>query len=183
MDALLHLDGNILLWIQEHVRNDMLTPVMKFITHLGDAGCIWIALTVLFLLLKKMRKTGLLMTCSLIGSLIINNLILKNLVARTRPYEAVDGLQRIIEAQKDLSFPSGHTGSSFAAAVVIFLTCPRKIGVPALILAFLIMFSRLYVGVHYPTDVLAGMVTGTLIAVLVCAVYRRKFPDNDVQKF
>ena len=93
---------------------------------------------------------------------------------RTRPYEAVDGLQRIIEAQRDLSFPSGHTGSSFAAAVVIFLTCPRKIGVPALILAFLIMFSRLYVGVHYPTDVLAGMITGTLIAVLVCRVYQKK---------
>lgn len=175
MDTLLQLDGNILLWIQEHVRNDALTPVMKFITHLGDAGWIWIALTIMFLLVKKMRSTGVLMTCSLVGSLIVNNLILKNLVARTRPYEAVDGLQRIIEAQRDLSFPSGHTGSSFAAAVVIFLTCPRKIGGPALILAFLIMFSRLYVGVHYPTDVLAGMITGTVIAVLVCRVYREKF--------
>ena len=83
MDTLLQLDGNILLWIQEHVRNDALTPVMKFITHLGDAGWIWIVLT--------------------------------------------------------------------------------------------IMFSRLYVGVHYPTDVLAGMITGTVIAVLVCRVYREKF--------
>lgn len=175
MDTLLQLDGNILLWIQEHVRNDALTPVMKFITHLGDAGWIWIVLTIMFLLVKKMRSTGVLMTCSLVGSLIVNNLILKNLVARTRPYEAVYGLQRIIEAQRDLSFPSGHTGSSFAAAVVIFLTCPRKIGGPALILAFLIMFSRLYVGVHYPTDVLAGMITGTVIAVLVCRVYREKF--------
>lgn len=173
MDALLQLDGNILLWIQEHVRNDALTPVMKFITHSGDAGWIWIALALVFLLVKKMRRTGVLMACSLTGSLIINNLILKNLIARVRPYEAVDGLQRIIEAQRDLSFPSGHTGSSFAAAVVIFLMCPRKIGVPALILAFLIMFSRLYVGVHYPTDVLAGMITGTLIAVLVCRVYQK----------
>ena len=94
MDTLLQLDGNILLWIQEHVRNDALTPVMKFITHLGDAGWIWIALTIMFLLVKKMRSTGVLMTCSLVGSLIVNNLILKNLVARTRPYEAVDGLQR-----------------------------------------------------------------------------------------
>ena len=150
MDVLLQLDGNILLWIQEHVRNAVLTPVMTFITHLGDAGWIWIALAIVFLLVKKMRRTGVLMTCSL------------------------DGLQRIIEAQRDLSFPSGHTGSSFAAAVVIFLTCPGKIGVPALILAFLIMFSRLYVGVHYPTDVLAGMITGTLIAVLVCRVYQKK---------
>ena len=152
----MQLDGNILLWIQEHVRNAVLTPVMTFITHLGDAGWIWIALAIVFLLVKKMRRTGVLMTCSLLGSLIVNNLILKNLVARTRPYEAVDGLQRIIEAQRDLSFPSGHTGSSFAAAVVIFLTCPGK------------------VGVHYPTDVLAGMITGTLIAVLVCRVYQKK---------
>ena len=112
MDVLLQLDGNILLWIQEHVRNAVLTPVMTFITHLGDAGWIWIALAIVFLLVKKMRRTGVLMTCSLLGSLIVNNLILKNLVARTRPYEAVDGLQRIIEAQRDLSFPSGHTGSS-----------------------------------------------------------------------
>ena len=61
---------------------------------LGDAGWIWIALAIVFLLVKKMRRTGVLMTCSLLGSLIVNNLILKNLVARTRPYEAVDGLQR-----------------------------------------------------------------------------------------
>lgn len=85
---------------------------------------------------KKDAENRCALTCSLLGSLIVNNLILKNLVARTRPYEAVDGLQRIIEAQRDLSFPSGHTGSSFAAAVVIFPTCPGKIGVPALILAF-----------------------------------------------
>ena len=106
------------------------------------------------------------MTCSLLGSLLVNNMILKNLVARTRPYEAVDGLQRLIEAQRDLSFPSGHTGSSFAAAVIIYLTCPKKIGIPAMILAVLIALSRLYVGVHYPTDVLAAVVTGTGIAIL-----------------
>lgn len=80
----------------------------------------------------------------------------------------------MIEAQPDFSFPSGHTASSFAAAVVIFILCPKKAGVPVLVLAFLIMLSRLYVGVHYPTDVLAGMITGTLTAVLVCVVAKRK---------
>lgn len=172
-NKILELDGNILLWIQENVRNEFLTPIMTFITHLGDYGWFWIALAAVLLLIKKTRPLGFLVVCSLIGSYLVNNVLLKNLVARIRPYEAVEGLHRIIEAQVDLSFPSGHTGSSFAAAVVIFLMCSKKAGIPALALAFLIMLSRLYVGVHYPTDVLAGMVTGTLIAVCVCSVYRK----------
>lgn len=177
-NTLLELDGNILLWIQENIRNEFLTPVMTFITHLGDAGWFWIVLALVFVIIKKTRPVGFLTAASLLGSLLVNNMILKNLVARTRPYETVEGLHRIIEAQADLSFPSGHTGSSFAAAVVIFIMCPRKAGVPALILAFLIMLSRLYVGVHYPTDVLAGMITGTLIAVCVCRVYCRKRKES-----
>ena len=72
------------------------------------------------------------------------------------------------------SFPSGHTGSAFAVAVVVFLMCPRKIGVPVLVFAFVIAFSRLYVGVHFPTDVLGGALIGAVIAYLVCAVDRRK---------
>ena len=111
---------------------------------------------------------------SLLLNTLVNNVLLKNLVARTRPYEVVDGLHRIIEAQSDYSFPSGHTGSAFAVAVVVFLMCPRKIGVPVLAFAFVIAFSRLYVGVHFPTDVLGGALIGAVIAYLVCAVYRRK---------
>lgn len=148
---------------------------MKFITHLGDAGWCWILLAVILLIVKKTRKIGLVTAVSLLSSYVVNNLILKNLVARVRPYEAVDGLQRIIEAQSDFSFPSGHSASSFAAAVVIFMLCPRKYGVPALVLAFLIALSRLYVGVHYPTDVLTGVISGTVIAVIVCTVYKKKF--------
>lgn len=175
LESLLQLDGAILLWIQEHVRQDFLSPIVKFITHLGDAGWCWILLAVILLIVKKTRKIGLVTAVSLLSSYVVNNLILKNLVARVRPYEAVDGLQRIIEAQSDFSFPSGHSASSFAAAVVIFMLCPRKYGVPALVLAFLIALSRLYVGVHYPTDVLTGVISGTVIAVIVCTVYKKKF--------
>lgn len=175
LESLLQLDGAILLWIQEHVRQDFLSPVVKFITHLGDAGWCWILLAVILLIVKKTRKIGVVTAVSLLSSYVVNNLILKNLVARVRPYEAVDGLQRIIEAQSDFSFPSGHSASSFAAAVVIFMLCPRKYGVPALVLAFLIALSRLYVGVHYPTDVLTGVISGTVIAVIVCTVYKKKF--------
>ena len=171
---LIDWEGPVLLWIQEHMRNDFLTPVLTFLTHLGDHGYFWIALTILFLLLRKTRKVGGLMTCSLLLNTLVNNVLLKNLVARTRPYEVVDGLHRIIEAQSDYSFPSGHTGSAFAVAVVVFLMGPRKIGVPVLVFAFVIAFSRLYVGVHFPTDVLGGALIGAVIAYLVCAVYRRK---------
>ncbi len=171
---LIDWEGPVLLWIQEHMRNDFLTPVLTFLTHLGDHGYFWIALTVLFFLLKKTRKVGGLMICSLLLNTLVNNVLLKNLVARTRPYEVVDGLHRIIEAQSDYSFPSGHTGSAFAVAVVVFLMSPRKIGVPVLVFAFVIAFSRLYVGVHFPTDVLGGALIGAVIAYLVCAVYRRK---------
>lgn len=178
IDAILSFDEAILLWIQDNFRNDFLTPIFTFITHLGDYGQLWIVLTLLFLIFARTRKTGILMMFSLLGSLLVNNMILKNLVARVRPYEVVESLNRIIEAQADLSFPSGHTGSSFAAAVVILLMCPKKMGIPAMILAALIMFSRLYVGVHYPTDVIAGAVTGTLIAVFVCRIYKRYFENK-----
>ena len=114
------------------------------------------------------------MTFSLLGSLLLNNLLLKNLVARIRPYETVEGLSRIIEAQVDLSFPSGHAGSSFAAAAAIYLSCPRRIGIPALVLAALISLSRLYVGVHYPTDVICGALIGTAVAIVICRTYQRR---------
>ena len=109
---------------------------------------------------------------------LINNIILKNIIARTRPYEVVEGLNRIIGAQSDFSFPSGHSGASFAVAVVMFMEMPKKYGVPALIVATLIAFSRLYVGVHYPFDVIAGVLTGTIYDVIKVAIYRKFFKDK-----
>jgi undecaprenyl-diphosphatase len=174
LETITQADGEILLWIQENLRRDFLSPFVKFITHLGDAGWFWIVLALILVIIPKTRQTGLVTASALLGSYMVNNLLLKNLVARTRPYEVVDGLNRIIEAQSDWSFPSGHTGSSFAAAVVIFILCPRKYGIPALVLAVLISLSRLYVGVHYPTDVLCGAITGTVMAVCACRFYRWK---------
>lgn len=173
VEMLLNLDGNILLWIQEYLRNDFLTPIMTFITSLGNAGIIWILITVVLLFPKKTRKVGILSACALLGSLVVNNVILKNLVARIRPYEVVDGLHLLIEKQVDWSFPSGHTGSSFASAVVLYKNLPKKYGVMALILASLIAFSRLYVGVHYPSDVLAAVITGSIIGYIVDKIGKR----------
>lgn len=172
--AFLELDGTILLWIQEYVRNDFLTPIMKFITSLGNAGIIWIAIAVILLCFKKTRKIGWLVSFAMIGTLVVNNILLKNLIGRIRPYEVIDGLTILVSKPSEYSFPSGHTGSSFAAAVTLFLTCPKKYGIPAVILAFLIGISRLYIGVHYPTDVIGGMISGTLIALFVCNFLQKK---------
>ncbi len=159
------MEADILLWIQNNIRNDVLTPIFKFITTLGNAGVIWIVLSVGLLIPKKTRRVGALALVSLLFSALIDNVILKNVVARTRPYDVIKGLTSLVGAQKDYSFPSGHTGSAFAAAVVMFLGLPKKCGIPILVFACLMGLSRLYVGVHYPSDVLGGALIGTGIAL------------------
>lgn len=161
------LDGQILLFIQEHVRNTVCDIFFGGITHLGDAGIFWVFLTIILLCFRQTRRAGLYSACALMASLVVNNLILKNLVGRVRPYELVEGLQCIVAPALDASFPSGHTGASFASAVAVYRQLPRKFAVFLIALASLIAFSRLYVGIHYPTDVLGGLVTGIGIGLLV----------------
>ncbi|MDE7418173.1 MAG: phosphatase PAP2 family protein [Lachnospiraceae bacterium] len=167
---MLYVDGQILLFIQEHVRNTVCDVFFKGITHLGDAGIFWILLTIVLLCFRQTRKAGIYSACALAASLIVNNLILKNLVGRIRPYELVEGLQCIVPPAYDASFPSGHTGASFASAVSICRQIPKKYAVFFIVLASLIALSRLYVGIHYPTDVLGGLVTGIGIGLLVNVV-------------
>ncbi len=178
MEALLNLDGNILIWIQEFLRNPVFDPVMKGITALGNAGIFWIIATVILLIPKKTRRVGLMSAFALLGSLLINNILLKNLVARTRPYYVVEGLIPIVKKPSEFSFPSGHAGSSFASAWVFYRNLPKKYGVWLLILAIAISFSRLYVGVHYPSDVLAGMVTGIMCGYLGEWIVKRLFRED-----
>lgn len=165
LQNLIAMEADILLWIQNNIRNDVLTPIFKFITTLGNAGVIWIVLSVGLLIPKKTRRVGVLALVSLLFSALIDNVILKNVVARTRPYDVIEGLTSLVGAQKDYSFPSGHTGSAFAAAAVMFRGLPKKFGIPILVFACLMGLSRLYVGVHYPSDVLGGALIGTGIAL------------------
>ncbi len=171
--AIFNTDAAILLWIQESLRAGWLSPVVVGITHLGDAGTLWILVTLALLCFRKTRKLGVACAISMLIGLAVTNLALKNWVARVRPYELVAGLERIIEAQHDWSFPSGHTTNSFACAWVLFRRAPRRYGVPALVMAALIALSRLYVGVHYPTDVLAGLVIGIACACAAMAIVKR----------
>lgn len=167
LDFLSKLDGQTLLFIQDHLRFEALTPYMIFVTKLGNGGLIWIVITFLLLFPKRTRRAGILSALALLASLCVTNLFLKNYVARVRPYEVIDGLNCLVKKASDWSFPSGHASASFASAVVIFKSRPKRLGVPCMILAFLIACSRLYVGIHYPSDVVCGAIIGTLLALIM----------------
>lgn len=164
LQFLLELDGKILLFIQDFLRFEWLTKVMKFVTSLGDGGLIWIVLAAIFLCMKRYRKTGTAMAVALLIGYLVTNLLLKNLVMRPRPYEVISGLQALIGPLGDSSFPSGHATSSIAAGVVVLKGAPKYVGITAFVLAVMIALSRLYLGVHYPTDVLAGALIGLFAA-------------------
>lgn len=173
MDALIRLDGNCLLWIQEDLRLDIWDPFWKCITFLGDKGWFWLTLSLLLIAFPKTRKTGIMALASMALCALVTNVCLKNLVARPRPYTQIPGLTALIPAPSDYSFPSGHTTASFACAGVYLQTLPRKYGAAALILATSIAFSRLYVGVHYPTDVFAGLLIGLAGSWIICSIAKK----------
>lgn len=178
LQSVQNLDGEILLQIQQHLRTDMLTPLMKFVTFLGNGGWFWILCAVVLLAIPKTRKTGYAAVFSLIFGAIVTNLLLKNIVARPRPFAEIEALIPLIAKPTDFSFPSGHTTASFAVALVMFRMLPKKIGIPAVVLAALVAFSRLYLGVHYPTDVLAGFVVALMGSTVAVWIVRMKMGNR-----
>ena len=139
---------------------------MLFITRRGDAGIIWIVLSIVLLLIPKTRKSGVVMVAALIVDVLLCNIVLKNLVARTRPYDVNTGVHLLVAKLHDYSFPSGHTAASFASVTALYLAGEKKIWKFALVLACLIAISRLYLYVHYPTDVLGGILFGVISGYL-----------------
>ena len=158
-------EASIILWIQENLRGVM-DGFWTFITSLGDGGYLWIALGVILLIFKKTRPIGVTVLISLLFNLIITNLTLKDLVARPRPFVVNEAIKPLVGGVNQYtSFPSGHTSGSFSAMFAVYRWVPKKIGIPALVLAGLIAISRLYVGVHYPTDLLGGFVVAFMCSV------------------
>lgn len=179
MDALGQWEGAFLLFLQDVVRMPALTWLLTKITALGDAGWFWIFLTILFLASKKYRATGQVMALALLLDVLVVNAAIKNLVCRVRPYEAIQGLTILIAPQADWSFPSGHAACSLAAATAILLTVKKNWRYLPLVLALVICFSRLYVGVHYPSDVLAGMVIGAACGLAAKIIWQRLRHSRD----
>ena len=158
-------EASIILWIQENLRG-ALDGLWVFITHLGDDGILWIAMGILLLFFKKTRPIGFTVLLSLLFDFIMINVTLKGVFSRPRPFVVNEAIVTLISKPSPFrSFPSGHSGGSFAAMFALYKWVPKKIGIPALILAALVALSRLYVGVHYPTDILAGCAIGFMCSV------------------
>ena len=168
----------VILNLIQQVKNPFLNGFFTFITHLGDGGVLWLFVAVSFIIYGKYKKNqntflcGISMLMAIVTGFITGNLILKPLIARPRPFDGLD-IKLLITSPKDFSFPSGHTLSSFAAGVSILLR-NKKLGIVAIILASLIAFSRMYLYVHFPSDILAGILLGTASA------YFSKYITNKV---
>ena len=175
----LSFDLPILDWIQANLQSGFMDKFMPFITVFGDAGIFWMIWAAVLVIFPKTRKIGLGMAFAMVMGLIVCNITLKPLVARIRPYdlqaELGVSIKLLCEAQHDFSFPSGHTIASFEAAVVLVKNS-KKMGIPAMILAVLISFSRMYLYVHYPTDVIVSVILGTLFALIGDAIAAKVAP-------
>ena len=154
----------------QNIRTPVGDTVMCFITRLGDAGMVWILLAVILLVIPKTRKSGLVLMTALCVDIVLCNGILKNLFARIRPCDINTQVKLLIARPDDFSFPSGHTAASFTAVAALYLSGEKKLWKPALMLACLIAFSRLYLFVHFPTDVLAGIAVGFICAFLAAKI-------------
>ena len=171
------LDWHILNSIQA-LRSPVGDAVFPGISFLGAMGWIWIALGIVLVIVPKTRRAGIVLLVAIAIDLILVNMAMKPLIARERPYVLDPDFQLIVPPENDYSFPSGHTAISFAAASALFFARSR-LWIPASVVAALIAFSRLYLYVHFPSDVLAGCLIGILcgfLAWLIVGRFRRK-PD------
>ena len=173
---LLQMDGQLLVAFQ-NLHMFWLNPIVSFYTKLGDAGVLWITLSLLMLFWKPTRRAGALALCAMVLGLLATNLTIKPLVQRGRPW--LDWPIGPLVTEKDPnSFPSGHTCAAFAAGMSWMRSLPWRWGrAAAVVLAVCMGLSRLYVGVHYPTDVLVGALIGALCAWVVWRVYRHRAPE------
>lgn len=165
-DSIPNLDTNILFFIQAHCKSPVLDRIMVFLTTLGNAGLIWIAIAIVLLSYKRYRKCGIYLLCVLPIASILCDEVLKIIFRRIRPCNIYRQVPLLIGRHHSYSFPSGHTMVSFAAATVLFYY-NRYLGIAGYILASLIAFSRIYLFVHYPSDILGGILFGVLSSALI----------------
>lgn len=172
---MLDVEFSILDFIQNQFRTSFGDFVMPLISKLGNGGIIWLVLSGLLCVFPKYRKAGVTILTAFALDVLLCNVMLKPLVGRMRPFTVNTGVELLINAPKDFSFPSGHTAASFAAAFAL-LFVKNKLWIPSMILASLIAFSRLYLYVHYPTDVLAGILLGLIVSVAANVICRLAEP-------
>ena len=152
----------ILDWIQAHLRCGFLDAVLPIISWTANHGEIWILLALALVLRKSSRRQGWTVALALVLDLVCCNLLLKPLIGRVRPFAVNPAVELLVSPPLDASFPSGHTAASFAA-VFALRGSGRPLWKPALAVAVLIAFSRLYLYVHWPSDVLGGALLGAFL--------------------
>ncbi len=173
-------------WIQQVFKNPLFDIFWVKISQIGDHGLVWILLSICLLCFKKTRTLGILTSLSLLFSLLITNIVLKDLIARPRPF-SIQPVTLLIAPPMDYSFPSGHTSASFAVAFVIFYGQKinseiklrwgfLRLDLSVITLATLMAISRIYLYVHFPSDVLAGVFIGFLCSTL--AIITLKYMSN-----
>lgn len=162
-DFIQQFDEQVLVWIAEYVRCGLLDPFMKLYTQLGNTGMLFIVLGIVLLFFKQTRKAGASALCAMLIGLVVVNLTIKPLVARARPWLVIENFVNLVEEHDPNSFPSGHTNAAFAFAIAVCMSTPKKwMKIAAVCMAAVMGLSRLYVGVHFPSDVLAGAAVGSL---------------------
>lgn len=177
--AFLAFDKSVFLWVEkvfDYGISAVLTPILVFLTNIGEDGLIWFALAIILMCFKKTRKIGFTVVGTLACVFVCNNLVLKNLFARVRPFNLEAWRDwfvypELISRPNSFSFPSGHASSAFAAATALTSSKKARFILPAFPLAVAIAFSRIYVHVHYPTDILFGALFGVLcglVSIFIC---------------
>lgn len=174
------IDFWVLNLIQENLKCGFLDFVFKYLTHLGDGGIFWTLCGAAMAMSKRYRRCGMTVLFGLLLCLIFGNLLLKPLIARPRPCHINPDVQLLIDMPQDGSFPSGHTYSSFTAAFIVLLNRSRgkfygRLGAVFLPLASLVAFSRLYLYVHFPSDILGGIALAAAASYLSIVWERRAF--------
>ena len=165
-----NLDASAMYEVQ-NLHNPLLNTIMIFFTKIGDLGAVWLLIGLVFFFFKKTRKVGAVIYLSQILNIIVVT-ILKDTIQRPRPFLTLTDLHPLISLPTSYSFPSGHASSAFAGALVIAYLL-RKWTIPAYAVAITIAFSRVYLGVHYPSDIIVGALIGTISSIIVITFYNK----------
>lgn len=174
LDKIQSFDNSIIFFINEYIQNiPRVQLLFKYISMLGNSGAIWIIIAIVLMLNKKSRPFAITMVFALLFGSLLGSL-LKITFARSRPFLEHSFINICINAPKGYSFPSGHTLSSFISATLLY-NLNKKYGVYFVVLAVLIGISRIILMVHYPTDVFAGAILGTIIGFSFFKIYKAKF--------
>lgn len=181
IEAVTEFDFSVLYFIQDYMRTGFLDSVAWFLSVAFEGGLFWFAVSAVLLVFRRTRTAGVMVICAMGLAFLIGEVGMKNIICRPRPCHIDGTVPLVISMPESYSFPSGHTGSSFAAAGALF-AFDKRMGIPALVLALFVGLSRMYLFVHFPTDVLSGLLLGLLCALAVAVIFRKFDLDRKIQR-